>query len=142
MRNLLHLGLSLIPLRGMGEITYRLLWAEEPPYTYRVIMRLSPSKGPYTDLRMPSWRPGRYILQNYAGALYHFSAQTPDGQPLAWKKIRQRHVADLPHRKGLYAGSFLPHRCQNPGRRLQLPGWRAHLLQSYHAFPVSRGAAE
>ena len=86
MRNLLHLGLSLIPLRGVGEITYRLFWAEEPPYTYRVIMRLSPAKGPYTDLRMPAWRPGRYILQNYAGALYHFSAQTPDGQPLAWKK--------------------------------------------------------
>jgi len=86
MPKLFYLGLTLIPLQAMGEISYRLFWAEEPPFTYRVVMRLSPSKGPYTDLRMPAWRPGRYILQNYASALYHFAAQTLDGQPLPWKK--------------------------------------------------------
>ena len=87
MRKLLGLALALFPLRGMSEVRYRLFWAEEPPYTYRITMQLAPSRGPYTDLRMPAWRPGRYILQNYAGALYHFSARTLNGTPLPWKKI-------------------------------------------------------
>jgi predicted metalloprotease with PDZ domain len=86
----MHKSLSILlgsfPLWGMSQIIYRLFWADEPPYTYRVVMRLSPSKATYTDLRMPAWRPGRYILQNYAGALYHFSAQNPNGQPLPYKK--------------------------------------------------------
>ncbi len=86
MRKLLRLILWFFPLQIMGEVSYRLFWAGEPPYTYRIAMRIAPSKGSYTDLRMPAWRPGRYILQNYAGGLYHFSAQTSDGRPLPWKK--------------------------------------------------------
>ncbi len=87
MHRLLGAALVFFPTKAMSEVVYRLFWAEEPPYTYRVVMRLAPSKGSYTDLRMPAWRPGRYILQNYAGALYHFSAQDAHGRPLPWKKI-------------------------------------------------------
>ncbi len=82
----LSIGQLLLPLGGMSEVLYRLHWAGEAPFTYRVLIQFPSTKGSYTDLRMPAWRPGRYILQNYAGGVYDFSARTAQGSPLFWKK--------------------------------------------------------
>lgn len=79
--------LVLIPFWGMAQVLYRLYWAQEDPFTYKVEVLVSASAGKYTDFRMPAWRPGRYILQNYAGAVYDFWAYGPTEKPLPWKKI-------------------------------------------------------
>ncbi len=75
------------PLLGMTQVVYRLYWATEGPFTYRVEVHAPTSTGKYTDFRMPAWRPGRYILQNYAGAVYDFAAEGQDGTPLPWQKV-------------------------------------------------------
>ncbi|HLO46545.1 MAG TPA: hypothetical protein VK175_19535 [Leadbetterella sp.] len=40
----------------------------------------------FIDLHLPTWRPGRYQLQNFAKNILNFSAQTASGQGLPWKK--------------------------------------------------------
>ncbi|MDW8088726.1 MAG: PDZ domain-containing protein [Bacteroidia bacterium] len=82
MRWLLWLGsMSLgMPMR------YRLRWETPPRYTYIVEIVASPSPGRRTLFCLPAWRPGRYILQNYAGAVSHFAAYDEAGRPLPWRK--------------------------------------------------------
>ncbi|MCX7606044.1 MAG: PDZ domain-containing protein [Bacteroidia bacterium] len=70
-----------------APVRYRLTWDTPPRYTYHVEVEASPSKGKHTDFSLPAWRPGRYILQNYAGAVSHFSAYDGEGKPLPWRKV-------------------------------------------------------
>ncbi|MCX8112541.1 MAG: hypothetical protein N3E49_05015 [Bacteroidia bacterium] len=74
-------------LLGAGPIRYRLSWEQPPRYLYQVEIEAEPSKGKYTDFAIPAWRPGRYIIQNYAGAISHFAAYDEAGNPLSWRKI-------------------------------------------------------
>ena len=70
-----------------APIQYRLRWETPPRYTYQVEVELPPSKGRFTEVALPAWRPGRYILQNYAAAVSHFAAYDQQGNPLPWRKV-------------------------------------------------------
>ncbi|MCS7153934.1 MAG: PDZ domain-containing protein [Bacteroidia bacterium] len=70
-----------------APVYYRLSWESPPRYTYIVEIEASPSRGGYTDFALPAWRPGRYIIQNYAGAVSHFEAFDAEGGALPWRKV-------------------------------------------------------
>lgn len=70
-----------------APVYYRLSWESPPRYTYIIEIEASPSRGSYTDFALPAWRPGRYIIQNYAGAVSHFEAFDAKGSPLPWRKV-------------------------------------------------------
>ncbi len=67
-------------------LRYTIAWDTPPRYTYQVRLQCRPSAGRYTVVALPAWRPGRYILQNYAGAVSHFAAYDEAGRPLPWRK--------------------------------------------------------
>ena len=84
------LGWAKISFWGISmaaPIEYQVRWQIPPRYTYLVEITLTPSAGRYTDMALPAWRPGRYIIQNYAGAVSHFTAEDESGKPLLWRKI-------------------------------------------------------
>ncbi|MCS7188419.1 MAG: PDZ domain-containing protein [Bacteroidia bacterium] len=74
-------------MQAASPISYRISWEPSLRYTYIVEIVLTPSKGKYTDIALPAWRPGRYVLQNYAAAVSHFSAWDAKGVPLSWRKV-------------------------------------------------------
>jgi predicted metalloprotease with PDZ domain len=40
----------------------------------------------HVDLVLPAWRPGRYVILDFAGGVLDFSAADRSGKPLAWLK--------------------------------------------------------
>lgn len=72
-----------------APIRYRLTWERPPRYTYIVQIEAKPGRGRHTDFALPAWRPGRYIIQNYAGAVSHFAAFDEEGRPLPWQKVNK-----------------------------------------------------
>ncbi|MCS7296851.1 MAG: hypothetical protein RMK19_01555 [Bacteroidia bacterium] len=113
-RLLLRLWQSWLLTKAMqAEPTrYRLRWDTPPRYTYIVEIEATPAKGRYTDFALPAWRPGRYIIQNYAAAVSHFTAYDEQGQPLSWFKVT----------KDLW-------RVQNPSRGSLRVSYRFHARQ-------------
>jgi predicted metalloprotease with PDZ domain len=79
--------------------TYTLRWKNLPSFTYGVQLGYKPAAGvSFTDFKVPAWRPGRYLIQDYAAAISHFEAKNRQGQPLPWTKIdkdtwRVQHAA-------------------------------------------------
>jgi predicted metalloprotease with PDZ domain len=46
-----------------------------------------PVSGPHTDLIMPSWTPGSYLIREFAANVDRLSAASVDGKPLSVEKI-------------------------------------------------------
>jgi predicted metalloprotease with PDZ domain len=67
-------------------IDYTLRWSAPNEHTYIIEMRFARQPGATTDLKMPLWRPGRYITQDFAAAVYDFSARDGNQKPLNWQK--------------------------------------------------------
>lgn len=65
---------------------YSLSWTRPNEHYYYVTMVTQPAADGYTLFRMPAWRPGRYIMQNFAAAVSMFSASDSIGLPLVWQK--------------------------------------------------------
>lgn len=70
-----------------ADYEYTLTWLAPHTHTLVVEAQVAASAGDYTDLAIPAWRPGRYKLQNYAAAVSHFEAMTPDHKGLRWTKV-------------------------------------------------------
>lgn len=68
---------------------YILSWEQPNLHTYKVEMLVEAQKGDYSDFVIPAWRPGRYILQNFAAAIFNFSAANEEGTALKWQKINK-----------------------------------------------------
>lgn len=66
---------------------YCLKWLAPNTHTLVVEAEVPPQTDKHTDFSIPAWRPGRYILQDYAGAVSHFEAFDPDGKALPVHKI-------------------------------------------------------
>ncbi|MBI3193555.1 MAG: M61 family metallopeptidase [Ignavibacteriae bacterium] len=61
------------------------------PYTHffeveLTLNNLSRSESHF-DFVLPVWRPGRYMVLDFAGGVQEFSASNGEGKPLSWKKI-------------------------------------------------------
>ncbi len=96
----LSLRLWLLWTELMAEpLRYTLAWDTPPRYTYQVRLECRPTRGRHTVVGLPAWRPGRYILQNYAGAVSHFAAYDEAGRPLPWQKLTKDtwQVENPPH---------------------------------------------
>lgn len=65
---------------------YTLSWIKPNLHTYTVELVTESSNENYTDFAIPAWRPGRYILQNFAAAISEFEAYNIHNQKLKWKK--------------------------------------------------------
>ena len=72
-------------------------WAAEPmeyelrfdrPNTHLIAIsiRATGLRGPAAEFAIPAWAPGAYHINDYAMSVQEFSATTPDGRPLAWRK--------------------------------------------------------
>lgn len=66
---------------------YTLSWEDINTFMYKVNLTTELQKGKYTDFKLPAWRPGRYILQNYSAAVSNFGAYDEKGKPLNWQKV-------------------------------------------------------
>ncbi|GIV44263.1 MAG: peptidase M61 [Bacteroidia bacterium] len=65
---------------------YTLSWTKPNLHTYTVEILTESSDDSYTDFLIPAWRPGRYILQNFAAAISEFEAFDNQNQKLSWQK--------------------------------------------------------
>lgn len=50
-------------------------------------MSVGALSGETVEVRMPAWRPGRSVMQNYARYVIDFEARTIDGQSLPFEKV-------------------------------------------------------
>lgn len=71
---------------GQAQIDYTLNWTH-PSSHYVHITVSARAAGDSTDFRIPVWRPGRYVLQNYARNVVGFRAEDAQGAPLVFRKI-------------------------------------------------------
>jgi len=58
---------------------YTLTWEAPHTHTYLVEVSVKPQTETYTDFCLPAWRPGRYILQDYAAAIFNVRAPKEGG---------------------------------------------------------------
>ncbi len=65
---------------------YTLAWPEPHTHQYQVTLSAEAAMGDHTVFQLPAWRPGRYILQDYAAGVSHFDAVDAGGRRLAWRK--------------------------------------------------------
>lgn len=79
-------SLSLSGANSAGYL-YTVEWLPEAERTFLLTVETAPQKGKSTQFKIPAWRPGRYILQNYAAAISHFQAWDANGKILAFQKI-------------------------------------------------------
>lgn len=66
---------------------YRLSADPLAPHYIAVEAQLTQLTGPFVDLQLPAWRPGRYELQHFAKNIQRFAVVDQDGQPLPVHKL-------------------------------------------------------
>ena len=88
------------------SVRYTLEWGADAEHTFYVQMEFKPSNGKHSDVKIPAWRPGRYILQNYAAAISHFQAKDVHGNSLDWHKTDKDTWTIVNPRKGEIAVSY------------------------------------
>jgi predicted metalloprotease with PDZ domain len=71
----------------VSQITYHVGWQKPNLRFYNVEMRINTSGDNAILLRIPEWRPGRYILQNFARNVVNFTAFDSVDHPLPFRKI-------------------------------------------------------
>ncbi len=68
------------------EVAYGISWGAPNGHYFDIEMRFqNPEQGP-VSVRMPEWRPGRYIMQNYAKNIIRFAAVDGEGASLNFQK--------------------------------------------------------
>lgn len=72
-------------LKGQGY-QYTMAWPAPQSHEYLITLTALPAAGEATVFQLPAWRPGRYILQDYAAGISHFEAMDRGGRPLGWHK--------------------------------------------------------
>jgi len=71
---------------ALAPYTYTLRWGAPNEHTYYLELETAPQAGAYTDFRIPAWRPGRYILQNFAAGVWDVQATDASGNALPVQK--------------------------------------------------------
>ena len=69
------------------SVTYDVSWDDASTHYYDVAMHVTGVSGPTVEVKMPAWRPGRYVIQNYSRYVINFAARTPDGRKLPFVKV-------------------------------------------------------
>jgi predicted metalloprotease with PDZ domain len=71
---------------GMG-ISYRFTYSAAHTHYLDIETTVTGIKGPVLHLQLPAWRPGRYVLQNFAKNIQKWQALAPDGTILPHRKL-------------------------------------------------------
>ena len=66
---------------------YTLDWGAPNEHTYYITLKTEKQSGEATNFKIPAWRPGRYMLQNYAASVSHVLATDEKGRTLAIRKV-------------------------------------------------------
>src|SRR5215204_5117363 len=75
---------------GAPDIRYTISMSRPSTHLLEVEMRLSWNRMPAkTQLKMPVWTPGSYLVREYARHVQDFSVVNGAGKPLTWQKINK-----------------------------------------------------
>jgi predicted metalloprotease with PDZ domain len=111
------LFLQVIPIMiaAQPRIQYTLSMPRPSGHIFEVTLRFAglPAGREVLDVQLPVWRPGRYLVQDFAGGVVRFDAQSAAGDPLTWTKtdkstwrIRTAGATDVRMRYEVYADEF------------------------------------
>ena len=78
---------TFLPAAAQPDIMYDIGWEDAEDHYFDVTMEIGGLSEPTVEVRMPAWRPGRYIIQNYVRYVIAFAASTPDGERLPFEKV-------------------------------------------------------
>ncbi len=84
---LLSLILATNSIGGTMQIDYMLSWQQPNAHYFDISIHISGSKGKTTDFRIPAWRPGRYVMQNFTKNIIGVKARSKNGKPLSIRQI-------------------------------------------------------
>ncbi|GAB3847298.1 PDZ domain-containing protein [Hymenobacter terrigena] len=82
-------GVSARPAAVVPTLRYTLAMPQPQSHYFEVKMELGGFSADYTDVKMPVWAPGSYLVREYAKNVEGFEAQTSGGQALAVEKINK-----------------------------------------------------
>jgi predicted metalloprotease with PDZ domain len=71
--------------RKRPSVHYALSWREPNDHLFDITIRFSALR-PNPELSLPAWRPGRYLIQNYAANVRQWAAESAGGRPLPIEK--------------------------------------------------------
>ena len=80
-------------------VGYTIGWITPPPQLYRITITTS-ARGEPLVFSLPAWRPGRYIVQNYAANVQNVRAVDEGGIP-AGRVDRPRLLARRPRERAI-----------------------------------------
>ena len=69
------------------EISYYIAWDQPNSHFLEITMTIENWTADSLDLRIPAWRPGRYVIQNYAKNVVGFQAFDQAATSLTAKKL-------------------------------------------------------
>ena len=69
-----------------SRVTYRVLLKEPQTQTFEVEIEVHDVSGPHVDFILPTWRPGRYIVLDFAGGVSQVVARDFEGRELPLEK--------------------------------------------------------
>lgn len=64
--------------QAVRPLVYRLDWTDANSHLFDVTIRFT-ARQALTELMLPAWRPGRYLIQNYAANVRNWSARSDRG---------------------------------------------------------------
>ena len=73
--------------QDVEQVVYNVSWPEPHTHYYHVHMQVDRSSEGVLTVRVPAWRPGRYIIQNYARYFVDVAASDAQGNALPLHKI-------------------------------------------------------
>jgi predicted metalloprotease with PDZ domain len=67
-------------------IEYTIGWERQNTHLFEITIQAATEGAETLEFSLPSWRPGRYLIQNYARNVQEFSVTGENGKPLDWQK--------------------------------------------------------
>ena len=96
-----------------GPIEYSISPAQGNSHILHIEIKISGSRQQMTSFRMPAWRPGRYVIQNFARNVLKFSVADGQGNALPFHKtdkdtwqVKNNGAATVIARYDYYAAEF------------------------------------
>ncbi len=86
---LLLLSLFFFHFISFAKYSYTLRWDKPNTHTYWIEMETEPQSETSTEFRIATWRPGRYIAQDYAAAVANFVVTDEKGNALKFVKTNK-----------------------------------------------------
>lgn len=112
---ILFLTMCVNTMQSTPSITYILSMPRPHTHLFEVEMRLQglPASDSVLEVKLPSWRSGRYVILDLAGGIVEFNASAAVSDPLEWKKTNKNtwQIAtggkpDVVIRYSVYANEF------------------------------------